>query len=78
MTSDRLVSRYREAIEFYRSPVSHASRLIVPDERDFCTVYVRDSYKDRSKHWDADQHREAYEAAREGAGDVLEMDVSEM
>jgi hypothetical protein len=70
MALDRLVLRYREAIEYFQSPVSESARFFERSEYAFCRSYVRDQYSDRSTRWNDDQHREAYEAARGGIGHV--------
>ena len=80
MASERLIERYREALRYYADPISELARMANGDagEYEFCRGYVQTSYRDRSSRWDDDEHMQAYEAAREGAGDVLEMDVSKM
>lgn len=80
MANARLTERYRQALLYYRAPESEAARLMNADagEYEFCRGFVSWSYSDRSKWWDDDQHMEAFEAARKGAGDVRKMDVSEV
>lgn len=68
MTIGILVGRYREALRYWNSPAAEATRLLssTDDRYTFCYRYVTWSYSDRSTQWDAYEHIEAYETAREG------------
>lgn len=77
MALERLIQRYQEALAYWESPASAASRLFVPDQYRFCAAYVRDQYSDHSKQWEAEAHRTAFLRAR-GPRDVSALDVSEV